>query len=214
MLHSHRKDMIIKSNDTETFISVIIPAYNAEKYICSCLDSVLALSYQNKEIIVVDDGSTDNTGRIIDDYAEKNRNITVVHQTNKGVSAARNRGIDLARGTYLFFVDSDDEVLEDYIDQLIITGYEDLAMSLFLLQVFLAEGRRRKVVCGNTPGNLAVHFLWPGAVDVMRTQAGFYVADGDLLIEGGKGRGRGCGGVAMHKDHVGLDLFQNVAHPG
>ena len=94
-------------------ISVIIPVYNVEKYLHRCLDSVIAQTYQNLEIICVDDGSVDESGKICDQYAVRDARIKVIHQENQGLSAARNRGLDAAEGEYISFVDSDDYILED-----------------------------------------------------------------------------------------------------
>lgn len=94
-------------------ISVIIPVYNVEKYLHRCLDSVIAQTYQNLEIICVDDGSIDDSGNICDQYAVRDARIKVIHQENQGPSAARNRGLDAADGEYIAFVDSDDYILED-----------------------------------------------------------------------------------------------------
>lgn len=94
-------------------ISVIIPVYNVEKYLHRCLDSVIAQTYQNLEIICVDDGSIDDSGKICDQYAVRDARIKVIHQENQGLSAARNRGLDAAEGEYIAFVDSDDYILED-----------------------------------------------------------------------------------------------------
>ena len=91
---------------------MIIPVYNVEKYLHRCLDSVIAQTYQNLEIICVDDGSIDESGRICDQYAVRDARIKVIHQENQGLSAARNRGLDVAEGEYIAFVDSDDYILE------------------------------------------------------------------------------------------------------
>lgn len=96
-----------KEND---LISVIIPVYNSEKYIKRCIDSVLGQTYQNYEIILVDDGSTDRSGEICDEYAEQRNFIRVIHQNNKGQAAARNVAIELAKGEWISFVDSDDMI--------------------------------------------------------------------------------------------------------
>lgn len=100
-------------------ISIIIPAYNIENYIAKCLDSLLKQTYKNLEIIVVDDGSSDNTGKIIDDYVSKYENIKVIHKKNAGVSEARNSGIDVANGDYIGFVDGDDTVDKEMFELLI-----------------------------------------------------------------------------------------------
>lgn len=89
-------------------ISVIIPVYNVEKYIGECLDSVINQTYKKLQIILVDDGSTDSSGKICDEYAEKDNRITVVHQKNAGAGAAKNTALKIADGKYLAFVDSDD----------------------------------------------------------------------------------------------------------
>lgn len=88
-------------------LSIIVPVYNVEKYIRKCLDSILSQNISNYEIILVDDGSTDNSGKICDEYGI-NPKIRVIHQKNKGLSGARNSGIKIAKGEYLMFIDSDD----------------------------------------------------------------------------------------------------------
>lgn len=94
-------------------ISIIIPVYNVEKYLNDCIDSVLAQTLQDIEIILIDDGSTDNCGNICDAYAIKDKRIIVIHKQNGGLSSARNMGIKNATGMYLFFLDSDDILLDD-----------------------------------------------------------------------------------------------------
>ncbi len=103
-------------------ISVIVPVYKVEEYLCECLDSIINQTYKNLEIILVDDGSPDNCGKICDDYALKDSRIKVIHQQNGGLSAARNAGLDIATGDYIGFVDSD-----DYID---LNMYEELCNSI------------------------------------------------------------------------------------
>lgn len=94
--------------DTQQMISVIVPVYNAALYLHQCLDSILQQSYEALEIILVDDGSKDDSGRICDEYAQKDSRIRVIHQENGGAAAAKNAGLRIATGTYLSFVDSDD----------------------------------------------------------------------------------------------------------
>ena len=89
-------------------ISVIVPVYKTEKYLGECIQSILAQSYADFELILIDDGSPDHSGRICDRFAETDRRISVIHKENQGVSAARNDGLDLAKGKYICFVDSDD----------------------------------------------------------------------------------------------------------
>lgn len=100
-------------------ISVVIPVYNVEKYLRECVDSVLAQTYRNFEIVLVDDGSPDNSGSICDDYASKHQNIKVVHKCNEGLGLARNSGMEVCHGKYVFFLDSDDSLRPDTLQRLI-----------------------------------------------------------------------------------------------
>ena len=99
-------------------ISVIIPVYNVEQYLRRCLDSVINQTYKNLEIILIDDGSTDNGGKICDEYALKDNRIKVIHKENGGVALARNAGLDIAKGEYIGFVDSDDYIAKDMYELL------------------------------------------------------------------------------------------------
>ncbi len=101
-----------------TKVSVIVPVYNVEKYLKKCLDSLIAQTIDNYEIILVDDGSPDNCGMICDEYASKYSNIRVIHQQNQGLSMARNNGIKKAKGKYLAFVDSDDFISKEMLEYL------------------------------------------------------------------------------------------------
>lgn len=98
-----------------TKISIIIPVYNVEKYLRKCIESVLAQDFSDYEVLLIDDGSTDMSGQICDEYAEKYAVVKVIHQENMGVGSARNTGIENANGDYLFFVDSDDAVKENIL---------------------------------------------------------------------------------------------------
>lgn len=103
---------------TEDLISIIIPVYNKENELNHCVDSVLKQSHQKLQIILINDGSTDNSGQICDAYLEVDDHIEVYHQTNKGISYTRNKGLELVRGTYCMFVDGDDYVGEHYVHNL------------------------------------------------------------------------------------------------
>lgn len=96
-------------------ISFIIPVFNVELFLKTCLESISSLSLSNIEIILINDGSTDTSGKIADDYAKKDNRIRVFHQKNSGLSATRNRGIELAQGFYIAFIDSDDWLIDDHI---------------------------------------------------------------------------------------------------
>ncbi len=110
----------MKINDTHnsSLISIVIPVYNVEKYLKRCIDSVIKQTYNNIEIILVDDGSTDSSGIICDNLKNKDTRIKVIHKKNGGLSDARNVGIDNSNGEYLSFIDSDDYVEENYISLL------------------------------------------------------------------------------------------------
>ena len=99
-------------------VSFIVPIYKAERYIHKCIDSLLAQTYTDIEVILVDDGSPDNCGVICDDYAARDKRVKVIHQQNGGVSAARNTGLWHAVGDYVAFIDADDQVTNDYIEKL------------------------------------------------------------------------------------------------
>lgn len=100
-------------------LSVIVPVYNSEKYVVKCIDSVLAQTYSDFEIIAINDGSTDQSGAILDSYSKKDSRVRVVHKKNSGVSDSRNIGIELAQGDYVTFIDSDDWIEEDYFQKVV-----------------------------------------------------------------------------------------------
>lgn len=102
----------------EKLISIIVPVYNVEKYLKECIDSVISQTYKNLEIILVDDGSTDKSGEICDEYSKKDSRIKVIHKENGGLSDARNVALDIAKGEYIGFVDSDDYVEKDMFETL------------------------------------------------------------------------------------------------
>ena len=99
-------------------ISVIVPVYNVEKYIKRCIDSVISQTYKNLEIILVDDGSSDKSGEICDEYEFQDNRVRVIHKTNGGLSDARNAALKIAKGDYIGFVDSDDYIKEDMFETL------------------------------------------------------------------------------------------------
>lgn len=96
-------------------VSFIVPAFNAERYVGRCIDSILAQTYSQYEVIVVDDGSTDNTPTILDDYAIRDSRVKVIHKYNGGVSSARNMGLQQAKGEWISFIDIDDFVSPDFL---------------------------------------------------------------------------------------------------
>lgn len=103
----------------DSLVSIIVPVYNVEDYVTECVDSILGQSHRHIEVILVDDGSTDRSGEICDNYALMDKRVKTVHRPNGGLSAARNTGMSLATGDYMAFVDSDDIIHEKYIDCLL-----------------------------------------------------------------------------------------------
>nr|WP_300848859.1 glycosyltransferase [uncultured Acetatifactor sp.] len=99
-------------------ITIVVPVYNVEKYIEACLYSIMKQTYKNIEVVIVDDGSTDKSGDICDDFSKIDSRAKVVHQSNIGLSGARNKGISIASGKYITFVDSDDLLYPTYIEKL------------------------------------------------------------------------------------------------
>ena len=100
----------------EDLISVIVPVYNVEQYLPKCIDTIVNQTYQNLEIILIDDGSTDNSGKMCDEYLSNDNRIKVIHKENGGLSDARNIGLNIATGKYITFVDSDDYIDKNYVE--------------------------------------------------------------------------------------------------
>ncbi len=121
-------------------ISVIIPVYNTEKYLEKCLDSIINQTYQNFEIVIINDGSIDNSQNIIDKYLDKYQNkIKCINKENGGLSSARNYGIEVARGDYIIFVDSDDYIKKDLFEQLLPYIQKDIDLVKYKL-IKVSEG--------------------------------------------------------------------------
>ena len=156
--------------DRETKISVIVPVYNVEKYLPRCVDSILSQTYENLEILLVDDGAKDSSGRICDEYAGKDPRVRVIHKENGGLSSARNAGIDAATGEYLAFVDSDDwiepetyahmlKLMEKYGAKLVCAGRYDVDGATGERNVGLCPSKEECISAEEMVGRL---FLWDG----------------------------------------------------
>ena len=134
----------------EDLISVVVPVYNVENYVKECLDSILVQSYSNLQIIIVNDGSTDQSGIICEEYAKKDSRVEYVYQKNKGLSAARNKGISCAKGEFICFVDSDDYVHKKYVECLyygMINNNADMSMCGYIRDGFFVEKKDNNIKC-------------------------------------------------------------------
>ena len=149
-------------------ISVIIPVYNSERYLADCLDHVLNQTYRDLELLCIDDGSTDQSAAILDRYAQRDSRIRVVHQPNSGVSAARNVGLDLAKGEFITFVDSDDTLEPDmYAHLLKLMTCHDADITHCGYRKVFSDGSSRDV--GGT-GELLVQDSMEAAICLLRGQ--------------------------------------------
>ena len=200
-------------------ISVIIPVYNVEKYLAECIDSVLCQSYTDYEIILVDDGATDSSGEMCDEYALKDSRIRVIHQPNGGLSAARNTGLRATRGEYVYFLDSDDYIEPYALEDLLgLAERETAGVVFFDSRVFFdecdEEGSTSKYIrqAAYPPGNGREMLLRLLNNDEYRTPVQFmflkrsYLEDNDLwFLEG-----------VIHEDELFTFLVYNadgwVAH--
>ena len=115
----------------QPLVSVIIPVYNVEQYLDECVQSVLTQTYQNVEIILVDDGSTDSSGAMCDQYAVQDARVQVIHKENGGLSSARNCGFDNATGEYVYFLDSDDYIVSSALETLLTAAIQNQADVVF-----------------------------------------------------------------------------------
>lgn len=155
-----------------SLITIIIPVYNLEYYIARCLDSVLAQTYSNLQVIVVNDGSKDNSLKIIKQYEERDSRIILIDKANEGVSAARNMGVDIAMGEYIMFIDGDDWIDTNMVETLYLLAVEnntDFVGGGFVFEE-LKSGRKRFSPIGFHPqviegknilrNYLTGHYLW------------------------------------------------------
>lgn len=144
------------NSNSKPLISIIVPVYNIEKYLPKCIESILNQTYENLDIILVDDGTPDSSGNICDMYKEKDNRIRVIHKENGGVSSARNTGIDNAKGEYICFIDGDDYVMEDYVEylyQLLIENEVDISLTTDMFGNFnekQTSNETQKIVDGET----------------------------------------------------------------
>lgn len=137
------------NNTVNELVSVIIPVYNVEKYLNRCIKSVLGQTYKNLEIILVDDGSTDNSSQICDEYKKIDSRIIVIHKENGGLSDARNAGINKATGKYITFIDSDDSIEKDMIEYLYLLMKKYKTKMSLCCHNIIYEKRNKVISLGN-----------------------------------------------------------------
>lgn len=125
----------------DNLVSIIVPVYNTQDYLNNCIDSILNQTYKNIEIILIDDGSTDRSAEICDQYATIDNRVRVIHQKNSGVSNARNKGLEQSKGDYVAFVDSDDTIDKDFIDVLHNGFYESIDMTVCAFDIVKDQHR-------------------------------------------------------------------------
>ena len=140
-------------------VSVIVPAYNVEAYVQQAMQSVLAQSMEDFELIVVDDGSRDRTGEILDAMAAEDGRMRVLHVENGGAPAARNRGIELARGRYLVFVDADDECAPDMLEQLCALMEDGAELAICGFDIITTSGYGEGTLIDETSGQVVRDFV-------------------------------------------------------
>lgn len=138
-------------------VSVIVPVYNAELYLDTCIHSILTQDFCNFELLLIDDGSTDKSGQICDGYSKRDKRILVVHQQNGGISVARNAGLKIAKGSYIAFVDSD-----DYIPSTMIS---DLLLAIKKTGADMAKGNYQKVY-----DNVAIPKQYDGNISILTSE--------------------------------------------
>ena len=152
-------------------VSIIIPVYNAEKTIRRCVDSVLNQEYKDTELLLVDDGSTDLSGQICDEYARKDSRVCVIHKENTGVSDTRNLALERARGTYLQFLDSDDWISPD-ATSLMVRAARENSCDMVISDFYRVVGERVSHKGDIEPGGLLTREEFAGFM--MEKPADFY----------------------------------------
>jgi len=131
-------------------ISIIVPVYNAEKYLKKCVDSILEQTYEDIELILVNDGSTDQSGRICDEYSQRSKRVVTIHKKNGGSTNARKAGLRAAKGNYIGFADADDWIETDYLEKMAKVQY-DTEADIIVSNHFHDIGEDSKKVCSNFP---------------------------------------------------------------
>ena len=166
---SSRKSSSRKARISRPLVSVVVPIYNVERYLRECVDSILAQSLREIEVILVDDGSPDGCGKIVDEYAKKDSRVVAVHQKNSGYSAAVNKGIKLARGEYIGIIESDDFIEPDMYELLYKDAKKydtDVTKGLFSVYNSTVEPKYRDTL-----------FINPSGIDLRKAPDGAFAAE-------------------------------------
>lgn len=153
-------------------ISIIVPVYNVEKYLAHCINTIINQTYRDWECILIDDGSSDRSSDICDEYAKLDDRIVVVHKSNEGVSKARNQGIELAKGEFITFIDSDDFISNDYLQSFMDCHPQKDSITV--------QG-----VITKTPITEFLSYSYPDAKSITIDKAGEYIMDYDVFKDGG-----------------------------
>ena len=160
---------------SQSLISVIVPVYNVKEYLNTCVESILNQTHENLEVILVDDGSTDGSGEICDSYAKTDTRVQVLHTTNGGQAAARNRGIEVCKGEYLTFIDSDDSMEPELIETLYLAQKKSGANLVSCRWRNVYEDGRIERSSGQTSGSVNV-----GKEEALRRM--LYQIDTDVCV--------------------------------
>ena len=144
-------------------LSILVPVYNTEKYLRRCVDSLLAQTVEDYEVVLVDDGSTDGSGRICDEYARRDERVRVIHQENSGPTGARLAGIRVSKGSYITFMDSDDYVESDFYERMMIPAHKDMDIDISIGGLMVEE------MDGNYsyPYKADTSVVWTDSMDAM-----------------------------------------------
>src|SRR5690625_3214033 len=156
-------------------LSIIVPLYNTGKLLSTCLDSILAQTFEHFELILVNDGSTDNSGEICNDYANKDRRVKVIHKKNGGTSSARNAGLEIAKGDYIGFVDSDDYINKYMYEKLYKNAIKH-SSDIVLCRYKEVYGFENNLINNTVEEKDAQHFINLSAIKQMYVNKSTYIA--------------------------------------
>lgn len=134
-------------------ISIIVPIYNAEKHLCKCIESILSQTFTDFELLLINDGSKDHSGQICEDFARKDIRVKVFHQSNEGVSSARNKGLDNSCGQYICFIDADDWVEQEYLNAFFTDALQEDEF-LFVVQNIFQENKNNTLIFFEFPDKI------------------------------------------------------------